>query len=233
MSAERRISPSMRDELVDASAAHGADAASCAKLTSLKLPHTTITVGASGSRGPVQGAGRQCVLRRSAGVLPRVHDHRSLERFRYQDRNLAAGRGLERQIPGGRERRLERVHSIRGAGDGVAARLRGRLDRHRARGRHGELRSRPSREADRFRLSRGARDGARRQGHHRCALRRGAALLVFYGLLGRRPAGVHGGAALSRGFRGHRRGRSRLRSRPPKACNSSPPRRPRTKMRPA
>ena len=29
--------------LADASAAHGADAASCAKLTSLKLPHTTIT----------------------------------------------------------------------------------------------------------------------------------------------------------------------------------------------
>ena len=81
-----------------------------------------------------------------------------IERFRHQDRGLAADGRLERQVPGGRQRRLQRHDQLRRDGDGARARLRDELHRHRPHRRRRELGARPSGEGDRLRLARGPRD---------------------------------------------------------------------------
>ena len=85
----------------------------------------------------------------------------AIERFRYQDRGLAAGVGLERQVPGGRQRRLGGIDQLRRNGGGADARVCHELDRHAATGRRRPVDA-ESREVDRFRLSRRPRNDGRR-----------------------------------------------------------------------
>src|SRR5262249_31244481 len=59
-----------------------------------------------------------------------------------------------------------------------------------------------------FRPPRGSSDGRGREGDRPQLLRRDRSEVVLLGLLERRPAGVDGGAALSRRLRRHRRGRT-------------------------
>ncbi len=198
--------------LVDASAAHGADAASCARLTLLKLPHTTVTsaqvVPAGQFKAPEGNASFSdlpAFCRVSMTIAPSSDSDIKTEIWL----PVAGWNGKFQEVGNGGWNGFIQYAAL------ATALRRGYAAASTDTGHVGDTASfapGPSREADRFRISRGARDGARGQGHYRRALRRGAALLVFHGLLGRRPAGVHGGAALSRGFRGHRRGRSRLRS---------------------
>ena len=51
------------------------------------------------------GAGRT-TLSGVAGVLPRGRDAHAIERLRHQGRSLVAAGGMERQVPGGRQRRM-------------------------------------------------------------------------------------------------------------------------------
>ena len=65
--------------------------------------------------------------------------------------------------------------------DGARPRVCRQLDRHRAHWRQRELRPRASREGDRLRMARGARDRRGVQGHHRGVLRRCAEFSYFNG----------------------------------------------------
>ena len=92
----------------------GVDAAACARLSSLALSNASGHFGASGFRGAVRATGGlERGVRRSAGILPRGHDHHSLARLRHQGGSLAATRRLERQVSASRERRLGRLDPIR------------------------------------------------------------------------------------------------------------------------
>ena len=84
--------------------------ASCERIASLALPHATITraelVPAGALRTAVCGQRRarrrqrRARLRRPAGVLPRRRDADAQRRLGHQGRSLAAGLGMERQVPG-------------------------------------------------------------------------------------------------------------------------------------
>ena len=90
-------------------------------------------------------------------------------------------------------------------GNAVQPRICRHGHRHRAH-RHARRRSMgagTSREGDRFRSSRCARNDAHRQGRHQRILRTQSRALVLLGLLGRRPRGLDGGATLSRRLRRH------------------------------
>ena len=95
-----------------------AAAGSCSDLAKMALPHATITVGRAGAGGRVHArrTGRRRTVRRAAGVLPRRRDAEAVERLRHQDRSLAARRRLERQVPGGRQRRVQRHDRLSGDG---------------------------------------------------------------------------------------------------------------------
>ena len=68
---------------------------------------------------------------RAAGVLPRRRDAEADRRLRHQDRGVDAGVRLERQVPGGRQRRVQRRDRLPGDDDGAGQRLRDQLHRHR------------------------------------------------------------------------------------------------------
>jgi feruloyl esterase len=82
---------------------------SCEALASLALPQTTITavkpVAAGGFVPPGAGGRSDRGDERSAGVLSHCRDARADQRFRHQDRSVAAGLRLERQVPRRRQRR--------------------------------------------------------------------------------------------------------------------------------
>ena len=121
---------------------------------------------------------------------------------------MAARVGVEREVPGGRQRRLERHHRVSGARGRADARLRRRLHRHRPHRQQRQLRLRPSREADRLRLPRRPRDDGARQGDRRRLLRQGARVCVLGRLLVGGQTGSQGSAALSRRLRRHRQRRA-------------------------
>ena len=140
--------------------------ASCESLSTAALPNATITLAQAveaGSFTPPAAADADGRVSRAAGVLPRRRDAEADRRLRHQDRGLAAGGRLERQVPGGRQRRVQRRDRLPGDGDGACRRLRHQLDRHRPCRRQRELRARPPGEGDRLRLARGPRDDARRR----------------------------------------------------------------------
>ena len=178
-----------------------------------------------GRGGTIRGArrlGRRGVtrIRRSPRVLPRRADAHALARLGHQVGSLAAAVRLERQVPGGRQRRLGRIDPVRRARRGAPARLRRRVHQCRTYRRGRELRARPSGEADRFRLPCGARNRRAEQGGDCRLLRQGAAAVLLQRLLGRRAHGVPGSAALSGRLRRHPRRRARLRPREPERADA-------------
>src|SRR5215471_13094909 len=130
-------------------------------------------------------------FRRPAGVLPRRRDAQADLRLRHQDRGLAASEQLERQIPGGRQRRVERQYRSQCPGHRAASWLRRRDHRYRPRRRWRSVDGQPG-EARRLRLSRRARDDREGQGDDQRLLRQCAAALLLPGLLRRRPPGPQG-----------------------------------------
>ena len=184
---------------------------SCASLASLRLPDTTITLAqtiAAGAfrlptpAGGAPAAGAQEAIQRSAGFCRVAADDEAVQRFRHQDRSMAAGVGLERQVPGNRQRRVCRR----------AATLSASLTRV-SRG----YATRPRTPVTQTRTAR-AQDG--RWHHpekivdfgyravHETAVSAKAIIRAFYGdarqavllqfVLQRRQAGADGGAAVSR-----------------------------------
>ena len=101
--------------VMPASPARGA---SCESLAALQLPDTKITLAAPVAQGafnPPPGGPPMPGPPAAYADLPafcRVAATLDAdERLGHQDRGLAAGRGLERQVPGGRQRRLGRRRS--------------------------------------------------------------------------------------------------------------------------
>ena len=140
-----------------------------------------------------------------AGILPRRGDAHTIERLRHQSGSVDPCCELERQIPGGRQRRLQRHYQLPGHGERADARLRDELHRHRTRGRRRGLGGRASGEGRRLRLARRSRNGDRVEEDHRESHRKRAHFLVLERLFRGRPAGDEGGTALRRGFQRHHR----------------------------
>ena len=163
-------------------------------LSSLALPDATITAAADGRRRRVHaaaGGGRGGGHSSSdlPGVLPCRGDAQATADSDIKvEVWLPAGPRVERQVPGGRQRRMERQHRHERAGRRPAARLRHREHRHRSSGRRRAVDGRPG-EADRLRLPRGARDDRERQGDRGGVLRQRAATLYFRAAP---PAGARG-----------------------------------------
>src|SRR4029450_9163560 len=88
---------------------------------------------------------------------------------------------------------------------GAAPRLCDGRYRYRAPGTGWSLGDWSSREDDRLRVSRHARDDAEVQADRQGVLRAQPSVLVFQGMLDRRPYGVDGGAALPGRLRWHHR----------------------------
>ena len=117
-------------------------AASCDALSALTDHERHRDHGpAGGSRGPSRRrpAAAARVARRAAnpfaaarGVLSRRGDAEAGPAVRHQGRGVAAGERLERQAPGGRQRRLRRHHQLPGPGHGARGRLCRGQHRHRA-----------------------------------------------------------------------------------------------------
>ena len=188
----------------------------CEDLSSLALPQTTITAAkpvAAGAFVPPGDGGRGAEAMKDLPAFCRVAATLDADqRFRHQGRSVAAGLRLERQVPGGRQRRVGGFDRLCSDGRRARARLRDQLaPTPGTAGRRRELRAGTSREANRLRLARRARDDGESEGDDRRALRRGAEALVLERLLGRRQAGAQGGAALPGGLRRHRRRRARRR----------------------
>ena len=114
---------------------------------------------------------------------------------------------LERQVRRRRQRRVGGPAQLFGDGRSAQARLRGRDHRHRPHRQRTrrQIGRRPSREAGRFRLSRGPRDGRHRQGGDRRVLRQEARQVVLGFVLDRRPPGADGSLSLPGRFRRHQR----------------------------
>ena len=173
--------------------ARPAAAQSCEALSSLKLPDATITMAqpvAAGAFTPPAGGGRgggaqftdlPAFCRVAATLKPSADSDIKIEVW------LPAV-GLERQVPGDRQRRLERQHRHERAGHRRPPRLRDRQHRHRTPGRRRPVDAEP-READRLRLSRRPRDDGEGQGDHRRVLRQPGAALLLHRLLRRRTPG--------------------------------------------
>ena len=126
-------------------------------LAAVRLP------AAGGGRGG-RAAGASGAGDRAARALPRRGDPQALAGLGDRDGGVAAGRELERQVPGGRQRRMGRRDQLRGDGLRPAGRLRDRVHRYRAQGRQCALRDRPSGEGRRLRLPRRARDDGEGEG---------------------------------------------------------------------
>ncbi len=135
----------------------------------------------------------------AAGLLPRRSDRPADQRFRDQVRSLdSARRGMERQVPGRRQRRLPGIDLVCGDGHRAAPRIRHRQHRHRPYRRRCEVRAGPSGEGDRLRMARDPRHDRHREADR--AQRAGPLRreVVFRRLLGGRSPGDVGGAALPR-----------------------------------
>ena len=146
---------------------------------------------------------------RHARRLPRRRGHGAGRQLR----GLAAGRGLERQVPRLGQRRHGRRGELRRHGGGGPPRLRRREHRHRARpSRNGRVRRllghRPPRPRGRLRPPLAAPDGHPRADRHQHVLRARAGLLLLCRLLEGRPTGPDGGPALPGGLRRDRRRQS-------------------------
>jgi hypothetical protein len=124
---------------------------------------------------------------------------------------LAAGRRLERQVRADGQRRRGRSHRAELAGRTAGSRLRSGQHRYGSsgRGRRFRVGRRPSREADRLRVSLHSRAHARGEGDHRGALRHGACEVVLARLFDGWAPGLEDGAAVPRRLRRDHRGRTR------------------------
>ena len=107
------------------------DAATCERLAaSLNLPNANVTLAQSVTARPIPPARRAwrerpaCCPRGSAAVLSRHLDADAVIRLGHQVRGLAAACGMERQVSAGRQWRLGRIDSIRGARLCAASRIR-------------------------------------------------------------------------------------------------------------
>ena len=160
-----------------------------------------------------RAAGPRAGLRQPPVVLSRRGDAHAVERLGHQGRSVAARRRMERQVSGGRQRRMGRHDLVPRAGASRRRRLRHREHGYRSHRQFRRVRAGPSREAGRFRLPRRSRNDRAGQGHRRRLLRHGAH--------GRRS----GTAARSAGGRGSRK-RSAT---PPTSTRLSPARRPSTR----
>ena len=164
-------------------------------------------LGGDRGGGSVHVAGRRerGALARTPVVLPRRGDIEAVARFGNQDRGLAAVSGVEPQVPGGRQRRVQRRDRARRDGGGAWPRLRRRLHRYGSRGGQREVRLRSPGKGDRLRLARGARDDGGCEEDRRGPLWRRRDVLVLERMLRGRPPGDEGSAAFPRGLRRHHR----------------------------
>ncbi len=164
---------------------------------------------------PRRAAGARAARRLcgSPGVLPRDRDAHADTRLGHPDRGLAARRGLERQVPGGGQRRLAGGDRPPGSRRSAPPRLRDRGHGHGTHERRDgrELGARPPGEGDRLRLAGRAPDDGARQGDRGGFLRRAAEALLLERLLLGRQAGAEGSPAVPGGLRRHRRRRARER----------------------
>ena len=126
--------------------------ASCESLGSLSLPEARITSAQSVAAGdftpssaaqPIHNLPAFC--RVAATLTPSPDSDIKIEVW-------MPGLGLEREVSGGGQRRLERRHQLRRLGKRRFAGLRFRLHRYRALRRQRGICLRPSGEADRLRL---------------------------------------------------------------------------------
>ena len=170
---------------------------------SLTLPNATVTIAQPVAAGAVRRTRRPSRPRqrdrRSAGVLPRGGDAEAVERFRHQDRSLAArtanwngkfqavGNGAWTGAIGyaAMADALRRGYATSSTDTGPRRRQR-------------ELRARPSRKADRLRVSLRARDDRQGQGRRQRVLRQRAEVLVLERLLGGWTSGAQGSPDVSR-----------------------------------
>ena len=172
---------------------------SCDSLAKLALKDTT-TQCSGRTSWKVRAAGRDAnrgwgqSLQRAARILPCGCDSQAVERFRYQGGSLAAGFGLEREIPGCRERRLVRIDQSQRNDSGAAARLCHEFDRYRTHGGQRSFCHGSSRETDRLRVAVGTRDDGEGQGSDPQLLRYRAETLLLERLFDWRQAGVERGA---------------------------------------
>ena len=152
-------------------------------------------------------------VRRPPGILPRGADAHAVGRLGHQERGLASGIGVERQVPAGRQRGVCRIDPVRRTGRRAAARLRGRVNRHWSLRHRRGVGSGPSGEGEGLRLSRGTRNRSAQQNHDHELLRHGSPAFVLHWLLRRWSHGVPGSAALPRRLRRDSGGRACLRPR--------------------
>ena len=165
-----------------------AAAGSCESLSALTLPDTSITMAQPVRRRRIlaasswRGRGRRRTgVPHTACLLPRGRNDHADVRFRHQESKCGSPR------PGGTgsTRRLGNggwAGSIGYAAMARAAprRVRDQFHRHRTRRDVSELRPRPSREADRLRLSARARDDREEQGDHHRLLRQRARRAAYF-----------------------------------------------------
>ena len=155
-------------------------AATCDSLAALALKDTTITLRSARAGGPVLGSGRAAAgrganpykdlpefCRVAATLKPTSDSDIKVEVWLPADR-------LERQVPGGRQRRLGRSDQLFRDGRRRPRGVCERVHRHRACGRPRDLCARSSRKADRLRLALRARDDREGQGRHPGVLRQRA-----------------------------------------------------------
>ena len=194
---------------------------SCETLASLALPHAKIESAADGGgwrvrRPPARGvapadgaAAAASIPTRSVPAFCRVARHADAdERLRHQGRSLAAGVGLERQVSGGRRRRMGRARSriprwraaVR-AGYATAS-----TDTGHTGGTADFALGHPEKLVD-FGYRAIHETTAFGQADHRRVLRARAEDVVLQRLLDRRTAGDHRSAALSERLRRDRRRR--------------------------
>ena len=182
-------------------ASAAAAAGDCAGLKGKAPPDAEITAATLQQAGPFVippefGPARTVQRRRLLSGSRCAAAHTGLgHRFR----GMAAGRRLERPLPGCRQRRicrLDRLWQPRHGGSGWICRG---IDGHRPRTwTHGrQLGGRTPGEGRRFRLARRASDHRCRQVAHCCLLWGTAQPLLFQLMLERGPPGAHGGTALS------------------------------------
>ena len=151
-----------------------------------------------GARRAASHRKRRQSLRQSLRILPGGRHSQTNQRFRHQDRSLAARGWLERQVSGGRERRLGRIDQLCRDGRGGSRRLCERLHRHRARGRTRDLRARSSGKAHRLCVALRARNDREGQSRDPGLLRQRSQIVLLERLLDRRETGPQGSAEIPR-----------------------------------
>ena len=191
-----------------------APGAACEQLSTLAIAGVSIRRAQSVDAGsfPRPDSHRDRRRRsRVAGVLPRRSDTEALQRFGDHDRSLDADDRVEREIPGGRQRRVQRHYQRDRDARGAVARLCHQFHRHRAYRRGRPVGRRPSGEGRRLWLARGPRNDGDRQADHRALLRPPADPVILERLLRRRATGNEERAAVPARLRRHHRRRTRPR----------------------